>query len=244
MDVDGSWHAFGRNQNLTLHDLPKLGVAATVRRLELAPDPTGDVYFHNVRVNGILLDENAPPFWYVLALLNSRLLDFIFRRGAARHANGYYAANKQFIAPLPIQRGTPAAVEQLAELGRTLHSLSTQITRERDGFGRWLRGELGTEHTLPDAFDRYEAVDDETLLAALRQHRRHHTTDPSSRAFRERFVTELGASRERLAGPLRDTAARDVEADAAVYDLYELTNAQRLLIDAEYEATSASESTP
>jgi hypothetical protein len=49
------WYAFSRTQSLGAHDLPKLGVAATIRRLEVAADPDGAVYFHNVRVKGILL---------------------------------------------------------------------------------------------------------------------------------------------------------------------------------------------
>ena len=53
MNHDG-WYAFSRTQSLGLHDLPKLGVAATVSRLEIAADLDGAVYFHNVRVNGVL----------------------------------------------------------------------------------------------------------------------------------------------------------------------------------------------
>ena len=47
------WYAYVYPKSLRLQDLPKLGVAATVRRLEVAADPDGAVYFHNVRVNGI-----------------------------------------------------------------------------------------------------------------------------------------------------------------------------------------------
>ena len=45
----------------------------------------------------------VPAIWTLLVLLNSRLLDYVFRRGAREHAGGHYAANKQFIAPLPIR---------------------------------------------------------------------------------------------------------------------------------------------
>lgn len=51
MDHDG-WWAFGQTQSLGLHDQPKLGVAATVQRSEVAAEPGGAALFHNVRVNG------------------------------------------------------------------------------------------------------------------------------------------------------------------------------------------------
>jgi len=244
MDVDDGWYAFVRRQNLTLHDLPKLGAAATVRRLEFAADAFGVVYFHNVRVNGILLGDDAPPLWYILGLLNSRLLDFVFRRGAARHANGYYAANRQYIAPLPIRIGSRADVAELGRVAERLAAVSAAITRERHGFRRWLTGELGARRRLPEIFECYEEVMLEQLLAALRAHRRHLEHDPSTRAFRERLDAEFAASRGRLEDPLAESRALDEEIDRAVYELYGLTGAQRALVGSEYVSTDASESAP
>ena len=106
MDHDG-WWAFGRRQSLGLHDQPKLGVAATVKRLEVAADPAGAAYFHNVRVNGILPRDDGPSLPVLTAVLNSRAIDFAFRRGAAPLQNDFYTANKQFIAWLPVPTQLP-----------------------------------------------------------------------------------------------------------------------------------------
>jgi len=61
----------------------------------------------------------------LLALLNSRLVDFIFKKGSMRHRGGHYAANKQFIEPLPIRRlnfTTPEKERtQLLEKGKKLY---------------------------------------------------------------------------------------------------------------------------
>lgn len=240
MDVEG-WYGYVYPKNLTLHDLPKLGVAATVRRLELAADATGDVYFHNVRVNGILLDDEAPSLWYVLGLLNSRLLDFVFRRGAARHANGYYAANKQYIAPLPIRVSSEAKVAEIASRAERLAALAAATTKERHGFRTWLASELRTIRPLPEIFERYESVKLDVLLSALRAQRRHYEHDPSTRSFRERLEREVETSRSRLEQPLAEGRTLDDQIDAAVYDVYELTDAQRSLVEAEYELRNASE---
>ncbi len=97
------WYRFGRTQNIDKHERPKLGVAQTVKRLEVFADHLGRYYFHNVRVNGILLSSTNYSLFYLLALLNSRALDFYFKRISVPHRGGHYAANKQFLSPLPIK---------------------------------------------------------------------------------------------------------------------------------------------
>ncbi len=102
---DNEWYRFGRNQGLDKQHLPKLCVAQTVTRLEVALDLKGEFCTHNVRVNSIILDRNADAdgYWYLLALLNGKLLDWCFKTGpVGRHAQGHYAANRQFIKDLPV----------------------------------------------------------------------------------------------------------------------------------------------
>ncbi len=116
--------------------------------------------------NGILLAGDERSLWTLLALLNSRLLDYYFRRLSVAHANGYFAANKQFIAPLPIHSDSPEA--QLDQLGELLYDRASAISRERNEFLDWLGGQLGTDPAgLPGS----------TVLTAYE----HHTLTSSSR---------------------------------------------------------------
>ena len=102
---DDQWYRLGRTQNLDKHERPKFGVAETVKRLEMFFDYEGRYYFHNVRVNGILMkSESQLNPYYLLALLNSRPMDFYFKQISVPHRGGHYAANKQFLSPLPIPR--------------------------------------------------------------------------------------------------------------------------------------------
>ena len=237
MDHDG-WYAFGRTQSLGAHNRPKLGVAATVKRLEIAADPDGAVYFHNVRVNGILLNEGGPSIWTLLALLNSRLLDFAFRRGAAEHQNAHFAANKQFIAPLPIR--LPDDPSELDRLGERLHNRAARIAAERRGFLDWLAGAIGTRLASLSGSTALLAYEDHTVaeLLAVLQRNTSQTSPTGSRAFREELAREYGESLDRLA-PLRADLARDERgADELVYDLYGLDASQRDLVEAEYGASS------
>lgn len=236
MDHDG-WWAFGRTQSLGAHDRPKLGVAATVRRLEVAADLAGGVYFHNVRVNGILGRQGGLPLAALVTLLNSRLLDWVFRRGAAPHAGGHYAANKQFIAPLPIRLPDPAASSDLERLGERLQAGAGAVAAERRGFVDWLGDAVGARtRELPGStilrdFDQHAPAE---LLAVLGRRRGALATDPGTRTFRELLVHEHTASVERLVALRADLAADERTADDAVYELYGLDAAARALVDAEY----------
>lgn len=238
MDHEG-WYAFGRTQSLGNHDVPKLGVAATVPRLEVAADPEGGIFFHNVRVNGILVDEGGPSIWTLLVLLNSRALDWIFRRGAAVHANGYFAANRQFVAPLPIQVPDTRETASFDDLGRRLFEAAASIGRERHGFGDWLGSVIGMPvdslagHTT---LLTYEERDMAELLAILRRNRARLSRDPDNRDFVETFGREHAASSERVGDANAVLRQLEREADDRVYELYRLAAAERALIEAEYSS--------
>jgi hypothetical protein len=228
-----TWYAFGRTQSLGLHDAPKLGVAATVTNLEVAIDPSGGTYFHNVRVNGILPAPDGPSLWVLLVLLNSSALDYLFRRGAAEHANGYYAANKQFIAPLPIRVPGAADATDIEELGRSLHETAAAVMAERESFLQWLGDLVGARIRDLSGWTRiaaYEDADVADLIEALRRNTVRMRADPTSRTFHETLTRAHAESRERLAN-LHSTLERTRrDAEEGVGDLYELTVAQRRLI--------------
>ena len=237
MDHDG-WYAFGRTQSLGHHDSPKLGVAATVKRLEVAADLDGGVYFHNVRVNGILGAERGPSLPTLLLLLNSRLLDWIFRRGSAHHANDYYAANKQFIAGLPIRIPSVSQADELDALGRRLHDLAALAANERGAFLHWLASTVG----IPRAallrrreLAGYEVVGADRVVGALSRVRSQLTIDPRERAARELIESEHRRSVERLRVILDELATAERDADEHVYELYELPRGMRAQVDSEYE---------
>ena len=234
MDEPG-WWAFSRTQNLGLHDQPKLGVAATVKRLEVAADPAGAAYFHNVRVNGILCLRDGPSVALLTAVLNSRAVDFAFRRGAAPLQNGFYTANKQFIAWLPIPNSLPPEVETM---GFDLHELVAEIERERSSFLAWLSSFIGAR---PFDLDGARALADyprtglDGVLAILNKNANRLQVDPRSRTDRERIGSELTSSINKIVGLDAERRVLERTVDAVVYDAYGLSAAQRQRIASEYE---------
>jgi len=125
MDKDDSWWAYNYPKNLDKQELPKLGVAQTVPGMRVFFDEHGEFYFNNVRVNGIV-PTNLDDAWFLLGIVNAPVADFVFRRIAKPKAGGYYEANKQFIAPLPIPPATPEQKQQVGELAKRLQELHTE----------------------------------------------------------------------------------------------------------------------
>ncbi len=125
---DDSWYRFGRNQNLDKQRIPKLFVAQTVPELRVSFDSAGGAYLNNVRVNGILPADGKSP-WFLLGILNANVADFVFRRIAKVKDGGFFEANRQFIAPLPIPNATPA---QQADIAERATALQTAHSRRRD----------------------------------------------------------------------------------------------------------------
>ena len=125
---DDEWHRFGRTQNLDRQNVPKLIVAQTVPAMRVCFDEAADKYLNNVRVNGILAADGVDP-WFLLGALNGPVADFVFRRIAKPKQSGWFEANKQFIAPLPVP---PANEDERADIARRARTLQRLHTERRD----------------------------------------------------------------------------------------------------------------
>jgi hypothetical protein len=123
---DEQWFRFGRSQNIDKQRLSKLGVAQTVPEMRVFYDERGAYCFNNVRVNGILTEGEDSAF-FLMGILNSRVVDFVFRRIAKakepRPSGAYFEANKQYIAPLPVPHATAAVKVRVAGMARELQRL-------------------------------------------------------------------------------------------------------------------------
>ncbi|HEX8064569.1 MAG TPA: DNA methyltransferase [Allosphingosinicella sp.] len=99
---DGTWTRYTYPKNLARQQEPKLIVAQLVPELRLSFDENGTYWLDNVRVNGVL--PRGDNGWFLLGILNAPVTNAIFKWLGKPKANGYFEANKQFIAPLPIPR--------------------------------------------------------------------------------------------------------------------------------------------
>ena len=122
---DQDWYRFGRHQNLGRQEFGKLIVAQTVPSLRLFNDTNAQLYLNNVRVNGIVPAPGVNA-WYLLGVMNGKVCDFVFRRIAKPKDGGWFEANRQFIAPLPIPDGDEETKQAVADQAQHLQGLHTQ----------------------------------------------------------------------------------------------------------------------
>jgi hypothetical protein len=234
MDHPG-WHAFGRTQSLGLHDLPKLGIPRLCDRLRASVDPDGAVYLDNVDVNGVLPSEEGPGVWTLACLLNSSLLDYVFKLISVPFRGSFYSANKQFVSPLPIRlpdAGTEAAFDAL---GPRLHEAVGAFHRERRDFRAWLSDLIGvrvSELAGRTRLERHEALTAAEIVEILLRSRQSLSLDPGSRSFRDRLVAEHVASVEKLNELSLTIRRAEAEVEEAVFALYEVGAQHRAMVGA------------
>lgn len=103
---DAQWYRFGRNQNLGIQERSKLCIPRLVEYLYCTYDRDGGRYLDNVDVCGITFNTGyqGHDLLYLLALLNSQLLRWIFPKVSAPFRGGFWSANKQFAGQLPFRR--------------------------------------------------------------------------------------------------------------------------------------------
>lgn len=128
-ELDASdWYRFSRSQSLDRFGQPKLIVAGTVPSLRLAFEQSGAFFLTGGRLDGIVTSKQYDA-WFLLGTLNAAVADFVFRRIGRPKQGGWFEANKQFIAPLPIPH---ADKKQQAEIGKRAKQLQEKWTARRD----------------------------------------------------------------------------------------------------------------
>lgn len=204
-DDDHSWWGYVYPKNLNKQDKPKLFVAQTVRRLEIAPDAQGAFAADNVRVNCIL-PARPEDFWFLLAVLHGRLCDWVFRRIAKPKANGFFEANKQFIVPLPIPRADAATKHALGRRARIARALHTRRARAEALLGRRLSACAARTEK-----EEWLFAGQVTPLDALRRHAPVALPTREKTAWaKQRQADQVAAAQQRVAMLLTQGAALSV----------------------------------
>src|SRR2546422_2136342 len=111
------WYAYVYPKNLEWFERPKILTQVLAARATMSLDQEGNFYFvggGNAGGYGIVLKENSKVSYpYVLALLNSRLLDRYLQSYSSRFRGNFYSYARRFLEHLPIIKpsfSTPAAL--------------------------------------------------------------------------------------------------------------------------------------
>lgn len=128
MDRERDWWGYVYPKSLGKNKLPKLVVPRLVIQLSAFADTNGKFYLDNVDVGGVIAASKVETN-FLLAALNGSVANFVFHRISKPFQNGYWSANKQFIAPLPIPR---ADAKMQKDVGARAKDLQERWTRRRD----------------------------------------------------------------------------------------------------------------
>lgn len=98
------WYAYIYPKSLDKFDLPKIMTPDIADSASYCYDPDGRYYFSGGAAGGygILPKGNINPK-YLLAILNSRLSDWVHHQGSTRFRGGYFSYESRFIKNLPIR---------------------------------------------------------------------------------------------------------------------------------------------
>lgn len=120
------WFQYGRQQNIDLMLLPKILVPDIADRASFALDEGGEYAFTSGYGITLRPDVNESPK-YVLALLNSSLLDLYLKRISTTMRGGFFRYFTQFIGQLPIHRIDFANLEEKAMHDRMVQLVDSML---------------------------------------------------------------------------------------------------------------------
>ena len=131
---DKQWYRFGRTQNLGMWEQPKLLIPYMITDLSAYLDSSDNFYFINVTTGGYGITTNGEhgSLAYLCALINSPPLNFFFKRISTNFHGGYFAANKQFIEPLPIPESNEQQRQVVEKVVREILWLNARKTARED----------------------------------------------------------------------------------------------------------------
>ncbi len=130
------WFLYTYPKNLDQFDHPKIVTGVLAKRASFTYDESGGVYFvggGNAGGYGVSVNPDAGfDDLYILALLNSSLLDFYVKRISTPFRGGYYSYARRYIEKVPIVQIDPNSaakktVDKLVELTRSMLDLHKSL---------------------------------------------------------------------------------------------------------------------
>ena len=106
---EDSWYGFSRNQALDVINTPKLFTPDISPSASYSIDEKGEIFFTGGVSGGygIKVKEKLNEY-YILGLLNSKLLDWFLKSTSTQMRGGWYSYEAKYIKHLPVIVPTPA----------------------------------------------------------------------------------------------------------------------------------------
>ena len=144
------WYAYIYPKNLSLFEQKKILTQVLAKKSNFAFDQEGKYYFvggGNAGVYGIVLSKkfgnDDEHYYYVLALLNSKTLDYYLKSISTMFKGKYYSFAKRFIEKLPIKDPSQTELNEISQLSKNMVNKIQEFYVENSDTNRW--NQLKTE---------------------------------------------------------------------------------------------------
>ena len=129
---EDNWHQYIYRKNLEKFEQPKIITQVLASSNTFALDNQGEYYFvggGNAGGYGIVLkDEYKKSYYYILALLNSNVLEFYLKNISTPFRGGYFSYGKRFIENLPIIFGKGSEFNSIVTLSEKQVDISARVS--------------------------------------------------------------------------------------------------------------------
>jgi hypothetical protein len=168
-----SWYGLSFSSALEMFDVPKLVTPTLSPWNAFSFDGSGHLFPQGAGGGcGIVVKEEHSPY-YVLGVLNSRLLTFFFQQISSRFQGGWFAYEPRYLRRIPIPFIAPADVDgskrqaEIIELAKSALALLQQLAESRnpDATTRLRRQVEATERRIDRlVYELYELTDAEIAI--------------------------------------------------------------------------------
>lgn len=161
MEGNKKWYEIWCQRDIRQHECTKIVVPELADRSQFAHVDSSLFYVDTTC--GITLSDECPfDLWYLLAILNSRPAEYLYRKTTVPKANGFLIYKTMFLntlrVPIPQTSETRASAQRLSALARSIHDYAAQLSSLDRIFDDCLLAALPRLHDSDQSFksDYYE----------------------------------------------------------------------------------------
>jgi len=163
---------------------------------------------------------------YVLSILNSKLIDFIYRYLVPETGRVFAQVKAVKLLELPIYIPTHEQQIPLFEKAGQMIKLNKELINELNGFKHWIQKEFNVDK-LSKKLEKYYQLSEDEFIDELKKKK----VETKSRRNREYLEHEFTESLVIIKPLLQEIKQTDNEIDQMVYELYGLTDDEIKIID-------------
>ena len=207
---------------------PKIAIAGMALRIEAFLDIEGT--YLPLKSTTVITANNKENLKYICAIINSKLLSFLFRiaNSANTMAGGYLNVNKTNLNDLPIIYNNTVDIRAFSSLVEQILSLNKDLQETSSKFQRTLNRKFEILENLPKKLENWYELTFADFIKELKKKKIELIYEEEVK-LEDYFLPEQKKALE-IKAKINQT---DKEIDTMVYKLYDLTNKEIAIIENE-----------